>query len=230
MARDGVRGSTARRGVRRIGFAVPEEPNHEKRATIPTTTTLLLDSLKNEQDSVAWEEFDARYRRVIEDFARSLGLKDDDAAEVAQQTLADFVQAYRNGRYERGRGRLHSWIIGIAQNKVVDVFRARARGGGHASETSMGDLSDTERLTQVWDQQLRQTILRRALERLKTETNFDDRTLQAFEMVALRGVAVEAAAEQCGMKPADVYVAKHRALAKLRQIVAELTEAYTSGI
>lgn len=197
---------------------------------MPTTTTVLLESLRDTRNAAAWEEFDARYRRVIEDFARSLGLRDEDAGEVAQQTLADFSHSYRSGRYERGKGRLHSWIIGIAQNKVADVYRAKARGPGQASETVMGDLSDANRLTQLWDAQLRQNILRRALERLQSETNLDARTIRAFEMVALRGVTVEAAATECGMKASDVYVAKHRALAKLRQIVSELTEAYTGGV
>ncbi len=205
-------------------------PDPNKRATIPTTTTLLLDSLKDERNARAWEEFDVRYRRVIEDFAKSLGLREEDAQEVAQQTLADFVQAYRAGRYDRGRGRLHSWIIGIAQNKVVDVFRSKARAGPQASETSMADLSDTHRLTQIWDDQLKKTILQRALERLQSETNFDAKTLRAFELVALRDVSVEAAAEECGMKPSDVYVAKHRSLKRLREIVAEITDTYTSGV
>lgn len=205
-------------------------PNPARGSTIPVTTTLLLDSLKDVANAPAWEEFDARYRRVIEDFAGSLGLREDDAAEVAQQTLADFAQSYRSGRYERGKGRLHSWIIGIAQNKVADVYRAKARGPGQVSDTAMGDLSDANRLTQLWDDQVRQNILRRALERLQTETNLDAKTIRAFEMVAIRGVTVEAAAAECGMKAADVYVAKHRALSKLRKIVSELTEAYTSGI
>jgi hypothetical protein len=57
--------------------------------------------LKDERDAAAWTEFDTRYRRVIEDFARSAGLGEDDATEVAQQTLVDFVSAYRMGRYSR---------------------------------------------------------------------------------------------------------------------------------
>ena len=113
-----------------LHFPVPE---------MPITTTLLLNSLKDERNDEAWTDFDARYRRVIEDFAKSAGLRDDDASEVAQQTLFEFVKAYRLGRYNRERGRLHSWIIGIAQNKVADVFRQRPRAapgvGGSRSDS-----------------------------------------------------------------------------------------------
>lgn len=213
---------------------------------LPVTTTLLLNSLKDQRDDAAWSEFDARYRRVIEDFARSAGLRDDDAAEVAQQTLFDFVKSYRLGRYSRERGRLHSWIIGIAQNKVADCFRAKPRsarggdassigdvgsstsgGGGHVDEGEASfDLSDSEQVTRVFDEHLRHAIFTKALDRLRIESQMDEATIRAFELVSIRGVTVEAAARECGMKPSEVYVAKHRVLTKLRSMVEDITRAW----
>lgn len=220
----------------------------------PITTTLLLNSLKDERNDAAWGEFDTRYRRLIEDFARSAGLRDEEAMEVAQQTLVDFVKAYRLGRYSREKGRLHSWIIGIAQNKVTDVFRYRGRaaiGGSVVAEQLAGDaassvgsgvggggsgggcgspfdITDSERVSQVWEQHVQQAIFRKAMEKLRTQTQLDEATIKAFELVSVRGVSVEAAARECGMKAGEIYVAKHRVLTKLRKIVEEITAAWES--
>jgi len=207
---------------------------------MPITTTLLLNSLKDERNDEAWTDFDARYRRVIEDFAKSAGLRDDDASEVAQQTLFEFVKAYRLGRYNRERGRLHSWIIGIAQNKVADVFRQRPRAapgvggsrsdsgttGGSGGGGAMFDISNSARVTAIWEQHLQQAIFREAMEKLRSSTNLDEATIRAFELVSVRGVTVEAAARECGMKAGEIYVAKHRVLTKLRKIVEEITAAW----
>ena len=196
-------------------------------ADLPITTTLLLNSLKDERNADAWGEFDGRYRKVIEDFARSAGLREDDATEVAQQTLVDFVSAYRLGRYSRERGRLHSWIIGIAQNKVADAFRRKARAGPNAgSESALFDLADNDRVSQVWEQHVQQAIFRRALELLKSESQIAENTIRAFELVMVRGASVESAARECDMKPGDVYVAKFRVTNKLRKIVEDLTKAW----
>ena len=193
---------------------------------LPVTTTLLLNSLKDEKDAAAWGAFDARYRRVIEDFARSAGLSHDEAAEVAQQTLVDFVASYRAGRYAREKGRLHSWIIGIAQHKVTDCFRAMAKGGRAAGGSMSFDLSDSTKVAEVFEQHMHKAIFAEAMERLRSEGQTDERTLRAFELVAIRESTVEAAARECDMKPAEVYVAKHRVLARLRKIADEIRVAW----
>jgi len=206
----------------------PPRPYHPIVSDLPITTTLLLNSLKDEKDAAAWTAFDERYRRVIEDFARSAGLGPDDASEVAQQTLVDFVGAYRVGRYSREKGRLHSWIIGIAQNKVADCFRGMARRGAGGSQEAAFDLSDTSRVAEVWEHHVQQAIFSQAMQRLRSQSLMDENTIKAFELVAVRNATVEAAARECGMKASEVYVAKHRVLTKLRKIVEEITQAWES--
>ena len=80
-----------------------------------TTTTVLLDGLYDPANSVVWRQFDQRYRPIIIGFARRLGLTDDDAADIAQETLVRFVKEYRAGKYDRTRGRLRTWIIAMVR-------------------------------------------------------------------------------------------------------------------
>jgi RNA polymerase sigma factor (sigma-70 family) len=202
-----------------------------------TTTTELLDSLKDAGNAAVWTQFDARYRPVLIGFARHLGLHNEDAADVAQQALLEFIRDFRAGRYERGRGRLSSWLISIARNRAVDLQRSmgrrRAVGGESVidrlpaqEETSHAALQDPGTLSAIWESERRQAILAAALEHLRTHTKTNEKTLQAFELVAVRGVPPEAVARECGMSVDEVYVAKNRVTKQLRAVVEEMTRAY----
>lgn len=190
------------------------------------TTTQLLESLHDPSNHELWRQFDDRYRPVILSFARGFGLNDQDAAEVAQVTLAQFAADYREGRYDRGRGRLSSWILGIAHHRIADHGRRRQREQLQRGESAMANLADEHSITQAWESARRRVIFDRALEMLRTDTRMDERTITAFELCAIRSAPAETAAQQCGMTVAEVYVAKNRAIRKLREIVAELTREF----
>jgi RNA polymerase sigma-70 factor (ECF subfamily) len=191
-----------------------------------TTTTLLLQSLRDTNNEHVWREFDARYRSIIIGFARNLGLNEEDASEVAQQTLTEFVRDFTNGKYQRERGRLRSWIIGIAHHRIADLCRNRARRRPARGESAMVDLSDAATLTQSWELAQQRAIFEKALNELRENTRMAKTTIQAFEMVAIRNVPPEVVAQECGISTAEVYVAKTRVTSKLREIVARLSEQY----
>lgn len=195
------------------------------------TTTKLLDALKDHANEPVWSQIDARYRPVIAGLARRLGATSAEAEDAAQQTLAEFVQAYRLGRYDRGKGRLSSWILGIARNITLAAVRKRRkeafRGGGAGDEQIAAlDGADDEALRQAWTDERDRVILLRALGVLRDESAIDDRTLTAFELVALRGVPAAEVGAQCGMSVDQVYVARSRVTKSLRQQVQEMTEAF----
>lgn len=196
------------------------------------TTTQLIEDLRDAQNDAAWAGFDARYRPVLIGFASKLGFSGDDASELAQQALVEFSHAYRAGKYERGKGRLSSWLIGIARNIGSDM-RRRARAqvpqGGSAIDEAEADIPDEQLLTRIWAKEREAAILAQALETLRTSAKLEDHTMQAFELFALRGVPAEEVALQCGMSIETVYVVKNRLTKRLREIVSELTCAYDEG-
>lgn len=187
------------------------------------TTTRLLDALKDPSNEPVWSAIDARYRPVIAGLARRLGLNESDADEAAQQTLAEFVRVYREGKYDRSKGRLSSWILGIAHHTTLRAFRNRKTVG-----TDPGDppAADERALRSLWTDERDRAILARAMSMLRDESSIDDRTLLAFELVGLRGVPATQVAEQCGMTVDQVYVAKSRVTKRLRVLVHDLTAAF----
>ncbi len=191
-----------------------------------STTTLLLESLHDPCNHEAWAALDQRMRPIIQGVALRLGLRAEDAADVAQETMTAFLRAYQSGEYMRGKGRLRDWICGIARNRVMDLHRARkARHESPAEHEAVGPLDDAM-VRGLWDDEQRSVILEESLQELRAGSRMSERTIQVFDLVVVRGVPEREAAAQCGMSVPEVYVAKHRVTARLRQIMQELTAAY----
>ena len=163
------------------------------------TTTVLLQGLFDSENEAVWSEFDARYRPILVAFARRLGLGEADAADVAQETLLEFIGAYRGGRYDRERGRLRSWLIGIARTRVAAIRRFRAGRREVRGASALLDLDDEAGMTRVWDAERRGVILREAMHELRAGTRLRDETINVFEMLVVHQMPVAAVAEEMGI-------------------------------
>lgn len=194
------------------------------------TTTLLLEQLRDRSNQAAWQQFDERFRSVIAGAARKLGLCEADVADVAQETIVQCLGKYLAGDYDRTRGRLSSWIIAVAHNRIADLLRRKQRHAMDASDTTLDRLPDESEVAEAWAEALRHEVFAKAWEQFKAESRSDPRTILAFELVAIRGVPAEAAATECGMPVEQVYVSRNRVSKSLREVVERLTAAYEDGL
>ena len=194
-----------------------------------TTTTLLLDSLKDESNERVWVGFEGRYRPILQGVARRLGLPVEDAADVAQQTLFEFVRDYRLGKYKRGQGRLRTWILSIARNRSIDLLRARGRERRHAADTESITESNEPTLDaaeSAWNMEEERTIYRQAYAELMQNSKTEPHTARVFQLIAERGMSSEAAAHECGVTVEQARLANHRMTRRLQEIVGRITQAY----
>ena len=190
------------------------------------TTTALLDDLIDPANEAVWHAFDGRYRPILVAFGRRLGLSDEDAADAAQETLARFVKSYRAGKYDRLRGRLHSWLIGIARHCILDLQQKRASRREQRGMSAIVELPGEDPLAAIWQVECEREILQQAVESLRSETRIDERTIKAFKRIAFDHKTPAEVAEELGMTANDVYLAKHRCLKRVRIKIAELHAAY----
>jgi RNA polymerase sigma-70 factor, ECF subfamily len=190
-----------------------------------TTTTALLNTLRTSDDGEVWEQFVARYTPILRAIARRVGLCEEDASDVAQQTLLQFVGGIRVGQYDRSRGRLRSWIVSIAEHRSRDVQR-------HARGSFLGGLpldAESDRLATLeswWDEEERAHIAAAAWDELRGSEQVDEKGVQVFELVALRDVPALEAGRQLGMTVGAVYAAKYRIAVRLKAIIERLTSVY----
>lgn len=193
------------------------------------TSITLLEGLRHRDDNAAWSRFDNRYRSMLVAVARRFGLDLHDAEDAAQRTLLAFVETYRAGKYDRDRGRLKNWLIGIARHKIEDVHKERARrpvaaGWKSASVDCVALLRDPASVTAIWDKEWRAGILRACFERAQTQ--FSARDVEIFRRLTVREQGIPDVADAMNMEPNAVYVVKHRILKFMREIQAEVTESW----
>jgi RNA polymerase sigma-70 factor (ECF subfamily) len=189
------------------------------------TTATVLQKLRDFDNREAWETFAERFRQPVVSFARSMGLRQADAEDAAQETLLAFAEAYRRGQYDPSKGRLSRFLFGIAYRQAL---RARRLGGGavakdvnvaNAESGFWAEVPDEQTATGIWDTQWEQTLLDTCLRQARQEV--EPVTFQAFEGVVRDGRSPEEVAEALGTTVKSVYNAKHRILKRVRELRAE---------
>ncbi len=194
---------------------------------ITVTNTDLLNGLtdRNEQ---SWQEFFDRYQPVLVAFGRKLGLNETDAGDAAQEALVAFVSAYREGTYSREKGRLRTWLLGIAAHKIRDIQRKRGREvvvNDNPDETRfINQVEDEHHLSQVWEAQWQEEIVRRCMEEVRKQVK--PTTMRAFEMFAVEGLPAEKVAAELGMTENAVWIAKNRVITRLRKLQEHMENSF----
>ncbi len=192
------------------------------------TSTTLLDALLQADDSDGWKHFHERYWPMIVAFARKQGLADNDAEDVGQETVMAFVQSYGKGGFDRGKGRLRSWLFGIASHKCIDVLRRLMRENVVCPETSgtcfLDRIPSADEMKKTWTAAWQQGVLKACLQEVAQEVQ--PKTYQAFDLYVLQNWSVEDVARKLGMTENAVYIAKNRVLSRARELLPRMEEIW----
>lgn len=209
-----------------VEYLSDRDPGESIMLTI--TNTDLLVGLRDRDNAVVWSQFFERYQPMLVCFAKRLGLNESDAQDAAQDTLMAFISAYREGGYDRERGRLRTWLFGIASHKVRDMQRKRGREmviTDNADSTAfLNKVPDDEHLSQVWEAEWQQAIVRHCLAEVRKQVK--PKTMEAFELFALQGLPAEQVASRLGMTENAVWIAKNRVLTRLREMQKQIEESW----
>jgi RNA polymerase sigma-70 factor (ECF subfamily) len=182
----------------------------------------MLDALRDPNEREIWQSFVTQFGPIIHGVVMHVGVPRRDADDVVQETLLEFVQSMRSGKYERGRGRMRQYLRGIARHRAIDALRRlkhEPRGGG---DTVIGGLGDEQEFNAAWDREDQHVLSVRALDELKATSRAADANLRAFELIVQRGLPAEDVARECGLSVEQVYVAKSRLSARFREIYERL--------
>lgn len=192
------------------------------------TSTTLLELLLQAGDADGWKQFHDRYWPMIVAFARKQGLGDNDAEDVGQETVMAFIQSYGNGGFDRGKGRLRSWLFGIASHKCTDVLRRRMRENVVCPETSgtcfLDRIPSADEMETTWSAAWQHAVLKACLAEVAQEVQ--PKTYEAFDLYVLQEWPVENVAAKLGMTENAVYIAKNRVLSRARELLPRMEEIW----
>jgi RNA polymerase sigma-70 factor (ECF subfamily) len=189
----------------------------------PTTRFSLVARLRDVRDAEAWAEFVELYAPLVYRLARRHGLQDADAADLTQDVLRAAVAALPRFAYDPGRGTFRGWLFTVARNRLRQLARARRRqpqtGGGAADEVlSRQPLPEED----AWEREYQERLFEWAAERVRGQLR--PSTWQAFWRTAVEGQDVREVGAALGMSPGAVYIARTRALARLRAEVRRVED------
>jgi RNA polymerase sigma-70 factor (ECF subfamily) len=191
---------------------------------LPTRPSLLV-RIRDLKDADAWGQFVALYEPVIHRFLRRRGLADADAADLAQETLAQIAKVIERFEYNPQRGRFRGWLLTIARRQLAQFHERSARPGAQkgTGQTDVIDMlaavPDDDEARQ-WERDCEQQALDWGMRHVERE--FQPTTWRAFYATAVEQKPPQAVAEELGLTPNAVYTAKSRVTARLRQVMAEL--------
>ena len=189
------------------------------------TSTILLEGLKDLSNGAAWQEFDARYRPLLMAVGRRLGLREADAEDAAQETVAAFLRDYREGSYSRERGRLRDWLAGIMSHKVRDVQRRQVREDRILRENPpAAESAADDRIKVVMDEEWAKATLRQCLEEVRKEVS--PQMFESFELSAMQLWPAGQVAKRLGISVDAVYQNKCRLLQAIRELLPKMEELW----
>jgi RNA polymerase sigma-70 factor (ECF subfamily) len=184
-----------------------------------TTRASLLFRVRNPRDSEAWNEFYSLYAPLLYRYARQRGLSRDDAHEVRDRCLEAIARRLPSFEYDRHKGGFRRWLRRVAESKTADVFRKRReRPAGSAELRRVPDRSPIP--SDLWERHWENEHIRYCVERVRGSV--PERSYEVFRLLAFDERSVPEGCACLALNPNQVYKAKSRVLAAVRQKMAEL--------
>jgi RNA polymerase sigma factor (sigma-70 family) len=97
-----------------------------------TTSSTLLEQIKDPEDHQAWARFCALYEPMLRGWIRRGGVPLPDVDDLVQEALTSVARAMPPFRYERGKGGgFRGYLRIIVRNKLMDYWRKKKRHPPH---------------------------------------------------------------------------------------------------
>ena len=166
---------------------------------------------------MSWDEFHERYGELLYRYARGRGASHADAEDVVQEVEMYLFKAMEGFEYDATKGRFRSYlrsaVVHSMGRKAAKLARERPGLDPRILDYATADKEATA--DGEWEREWRLHRLRWALRSVADE--FEEKTLQAFQLHALAGISVDETGDRLGLSKASVYQAKSRVLKRVRE-------------
>ena len=208
-----------------------DDKSQSSRRSHATSTSRSLIVRVKDNDGDAWDRLVSLYAPLICHWCRKQGLPEHDMPDVVQEVFKSVAENIDRFQKKSSSDTLRGWLRVITRNKVTDHYRRQGKqadaAGGTAALHRFAELPDididqgaTDSVDDDADEEGRQVLFQQAMKLIKE--GFRERTWQAFWRVVVDECTPKDVAEELGMSPGAVRVAKSRVLQRLRQELDEV--------
>ena len=183
----------------------------------PTTSKTLLEKISS-GDEISWDEFYRKYAPVIKAVAKYKGIEYD-ADDICQQVMMHFFKQSKTFKFDPGIAKFRTYLGRIVSWKIVDYYRKKRK-------KLSGELDAVPvyaELDKIYMAEWHKVIIAEAEDELRKRVSPD--TFQAYQLYAVQGRPVEKVAAFLECSVNQVYQAKKRCFAMMREILLKMNEA-----
>lgn len=169
------------------------------------------------QDQLAWERLIQLYAPLCLHWIQRQGVRGADAEDVLQETFRAAASGIQNFGKQPGAHNFRGWLRTVSRSRVANHFAKQASLPHYESQSKLNCRPSSEAIEEQPDETeeaLHSALLSEALAGLRSRVKPD--TYRAFELTVMQGREAQSVAEELGMTPGGVRVAKSRMLARLR--------------
>ena len=182
----------------------------------PTTSKTLLEKISS-GDEISWDEFYRKYAPVIKAVAKYKGIEYD-ADDICQQAMMHFFKQSKTFKFDPGIAKFRTYLGRIVSWKIIDYYRKKRE---KLSEELDAVPVDAE-LDKIYMAEWHKVIIAEAEDELRKRVSPD--TFQAYQLYAVQGRPVEKVAAFLDCSTNQVYQAKKRCFAMMREILLKMNE------
>ena len=183
------------------------------------TRDSLLSRIKSLDDAASWEEFDQLYRPLLLRYAQQRGLDVNEAEEIAQQCMTAIAGGIQ--QFER-RISFRGWLKGMIDHKVADQLKRRQREANAKTDDFAREQGREDDPALLWERQWNKTHLLYCLNQIRDD--FSRTTYEAFRLYVIDQHPISEITKELGLTSNQVYVAKHRVMARLKKQWTDLAD------
>jgi RNA polymerase sigma-70 factor (ECF subfamily) len=177
------------------------------------TPSSLLQRLRRPGDPAAWERFVELYTPLLYYWARRVGLRSADAADLVQEVFLILVRKMPEFEYDP-RKSFRSWLRTVTLNKFHEG-RRRQPPAPEENGVPLDELAVPDTAEALWEEEYRQHLAEHALELMKAD--FQPSTWKACWEYVVNGRPAAEIAVELDLSVGAVHAARFRVLTRLRQ-------------
>ena len=192
------------------------------------TSITLLQRLQHSNDPENWDRLMSLYRPLLTSWLRRYDVQVSDSDDLIQEVLMAVAKDLPTFDHNGRTGAFRAWLRSIMVNRLRNFWRSRGRQlqaqGGSDLQLRLAQLDDpSSEMSQLWNQQHDLHVAQQLLRQV--EPDFTAQTWAAFTRVAIDGQRADAVAAELGISTNAVFIAKSRALSRLRREAAGLIDS-----
>lgn len=228
----------ARTGRGRVEFSLKENGRRyvsslvdSQRDELLPTRPSLLSRLKDLDDQESWRDFFDSYWNLIYRMALRSGLTESEAQDVVQETVITVSKNIQQFQYDPARGSFKGWLLQTTRWKIMDEFRKRAKLPAQNAPPDADNARRTDLIERVpdpaghdfdkaYEEEWQKNLWNAALERVRRSAR--PKQFQIFDLYILQGWPVEKVKATLKVSTAQVYLARLRIGARIKQEVKTL--------